>query len=241
MVSEATVGHDSEASTLSLSSVTLERILAANAWSFLEASKDSMSALIAALPSSVAAISDSATVSTSRTAHIKTQKWTDDETPSEYFVKFEKAMAHNRIPKREWGQLLPVYLSGKAQASFTQVGDEMLDDYERVKETILESLGDTPASAGQRWWTMARQTGEDPGAFYLRVRSTGLRRLHGLKTREEIIEQFILSRFLSLLPQDCYSCVVTKCPKNGLEASRLVQEYEETRSFARRHQPWRNS
>ena len=122
------VGYNSEASTLSLSSVTLERILAANARSFLEASKDSMSALIAALPSSVAAISDSATVSTSRMAHIKMLKWTDDETPSEYFVKFEKAMTHNRIPKREWGQLLPVYLSGKAQASFTQLGDEMLDD-----------------------------------------------------------------------------------------------------------------
>ena len=133
-----------------------------------------------------------------------------------------------------------VYLSGKPRL-VTQVTDDMLDDYELVKETMLESLGDTLASADRRWWTMSRQTGEDPCAFNLRVRSTGLRRLHGLRSREEVVERIILSCFLSLLPQECYSSVVTKCPNNGLEASRLVQEFEETRSFARRHQPWRNS
>ena len=41
---------------------------------------------------------------------------------------------------------------------------------------MLESLRDTPASADRRWWTMAYQTDEDPGAFYLHVHSTGLRR-----------------------------------------------------------------
>ena len=117
----------------------------------------------------------------------------------------------------------------------------MLDDYDAVKETLLESLGDTPSSADRRWWTLNRQSGEDPGAFYLRVRSTGLRWLHGLKTREEICEKVILSRFLSLLPQDCYSSVVAKQPKTGLEASRFVQEFEETRSFSMRHQSWRTN
>ena len=68
-----------------------------------------------------------------------------------------------------------VYLSGRAQASFSQVADETLDDYELVKDSLLESLGDTPASADHRWWTISRQASEDPGAFYLRVRSTGLR------------------------------------------------------------------
>ena len=241
MSSEATLGRGSEASALSLSSETLERILAANTQTFLEASKDSLSALLAALPSPVAAVSSSTTVATSSRAHVKTPKSSDDEIPFEYFVKFEKAMMHNRIAKSEWGHLLPAYLSGKAQAFFTQVTDDMLDDYELVKETMLESLGDTPARQDRRWWTMARQTGEDPGAFYLRVRSTGLQRLHGLRSREEVVEIIILSRFLSLLPQECYSSVVTKCPKNDLEASRLVQAFEETRSFARRHQPWRNS
>ena len=240
MSSEASVGHSSEASTLTVSSEVLERILVTNARTFLEASKVSMTALIAALPSSVAT-SGSVSGSTSRTAHIKMPKWTDEETPYEYFTKYEKAMTHNKVAKSEWGHLLPVYLSGRAQASFSQVGDDTLDDYELVKETMLESLGDTPASIDRRWWTINRHTGEAPGAFYLRVRSTGLRRLHGLRSRDEVVERTILSRYLSLLSQECYTFVVAKGPKDGLEAARLVQEFEETRGFARRHQPWRNT
>ena len=92
MSSEATLGRGSEASALSLSSETLDQILAANTQTFLEASKDSLSALLAALPSPVAAVSSSATVATSSRAHVKTPKWSDDEIPFEYFVKFEKAM-----------------------------------------------------------------------------------------------------------------------------------------------------
>ena len=108
-----------------------------------------MTALLSLFPSPVAAVSESVTGATSARAHIKTPKWSHDEIPFEYLLKFEKAMKHNRS---EWGQLLPVYLSGKAQASFAQVGEEMLDNYDLVKETMLESLGDTPASADRRWY-----------------------------------------------------------------------------------------
>ena len=79
VASKFTVGRESELTCFS--SETLERILAANAQTFLAASKDSMSALLAALPSPstahVATISDSVT-STTR-AHFKTPKWTDEE------------------------------------------------------------------------------------------------------------------------------------------------------------------
>ena len=136
---------------------------------------------------------------------------------------------------------MPVYLSGKAQAALAQVDLDSLDDYEAIKKVLLDSLGDTPASADRRWWSLARQSSEEPGQFYLRVRSTGLRKLYGLKTREELVEHVILSRFMSLLHPDCYSFVIAKQPKTGLEAAKLVQEYEETRSFYRRRQPWKNT
>lgn len=177
--------------------------------------------------------------SASRVPQVKVPKWSDEEAPYEYFVKFEKALKHNGLAKESWGQLLPVYLTGRAQAALAQVDVESLDDYELVKKTLLESLGDTPACADRRWWTLSRSAGEEPGAFYLRLRATGLRRLHGLSSKEEVIEHVILSRFLSLLPSDCYSSVISKQPKTGLEASRLVQEFEETRTFSRRRQPWK--
>ena len=206
-----------------LTEASLEQIVASTARAVMEASRESMASLVASLP---------VAPSLSRT-HIKPPRWSDEDVPYDYFTKFEKAMTHNRVGKCEWGHLLPIYLSGKAQASFSQVDDGILDDYDAVKETLLKSLGDTPASADRRWWTLSRQDGEAPGAFYLRVRSTGLRWLHGLMSHEQLVEKTILSRFLSLLPQDCYSSVVEKRPKNGLEASRLVHEWEETRGFAR--------
>ena len=173
--------------------------------------------------------------------HVKPPKWTDEEIPNEYFSKYEKTLVHNGVARSEWGQLLPVYLTGRAQAALAQVDTDCLNDYETVKATLLESLGDTPASADRKWWTLSRLPGEEPGSFYLRVRSVGLRRLHGLSSREEILEKEIFSRFLSLLPAECYSSVVSKHPRTGLEASRLVQEYEETRTFVKRRQPWKDS
>ena len=216
---------ESVASGVSMSSEQLEKIL--------EANHRTMAALIASLhtPPPASAV-------TPRMTQIKPPKWTEDETQFEYFLKYEKAMKHNGIDKSTWGQLLPVYLAGRAQAAFAQVDLDSLDDYDEVKATMLESLGDTPASADRRWWTLSRLTGEEAGTFYLRVRATGMRRLHGLNTREEICERVILSRFLSLLPPECYNSVVAKQPKNGLEASRFVQEFEESRTFSERHQPW---
>ena len=148
-VSESTVSRVSEAAPVMLSPEMLQQILAAN-------SKTTVSALLAALPSP-ADTSSSSTSSTSRAASIKPPRWSDEEIPSEYFKKYEKAMKHNGVDKREWGHLLPVYLSGRAQASFSQVADETLDDYELVKDSLLESLGDTPASADRRWWTISRR------------------------------------------------------------------------------------
>ena len=50
----------------------------------------------------------------------------------------------------------------------------------------------------------------------------------------------ILSRFLSLLPQDCYNSVVARRPQSGQEAARFVLEFEEDRTFSGR-QRWRSN
>ena len=212
----------------SLTSEQLQQILANNQKALLEASHQSMATLLASLTPSAGY------VSVPRIVPVKVPKWTDEDTPSDYFNKLEKALKHNGVDKSQWGHILPLYLTGRAQAAFAQVDPEALDDYDLVKATVLESLGDTPASADRKWWSLSRQSGEEAGSFYLRVRAVGIRRLCGLASREEILEKIVLSRFLSLLPAECYSSVVSRQPKNGLEAARLTQEFEETRSFSRR-------
>ena len=220
----------------SLSAEQLQLILEHQQRTMLEASHKSMTALLATLSPTGSPVS-----STPRVPQVKIPKWTDEEIPYEYFVKLEKALTHNCIASSTWGQLLPVYLSGRAQAALAQVDLESVSDYESIKAVLLESLGDTPASADRKWWSLSRLPGEEPGQFYLRLRSIGLKKMQGLKTREDFVEHVVLTRFLSLLSPDCYSFVVSRQPKTGLEAAKLLQEFEESRSFQRRRQPWKDS
>ena len=254
MVPSPSASEDSYASsissaptTISLSSAMLESILAARDRNFESsiAARDknfesSMMSILATLTPSLSAASVSAPPPPPPAkVQVKVPKWADDEVPSEYFSKLEKALTHNGVAKTSWGTLLPVYLSGKAQAALHQVPASSLDDYEAVKLVLLESLGDTPTSADRKWWSLVRQSGEDACAFYLRIRAIGIRRLQGLVSKEEILEKLVLSRFLSLLSSDTYSCTVTRVPKDGLEAARFVQELEESRAYSRKRQGWR--
>ena len=222
--------------SLSLSSAMLESILAARDKSF----ESSMMSILASItPSLTAAPASAPTSLPPARAQVKVPKWSDDEVPYEFFTKLEKALSHNGVDKASWGQLLPVYLSGKAQAALAQVPVTSLNDYEAVKLVLLESLGDTPTSADRKWWSLCRQSGEDACSFYLRVRAVGIRRLQGLSSKEEILEKLVLSRFMSLLSSDSYSCAMARQPKDGLEAARIVQELEETRAYTRNRSGWR--
>ena len=244
-------------SSISLSSAQLESILAATCKANLDSSarlmesnqramEDSSAKLMESNQKAMVDLIASLTPSFSgtrppRPVQVKPPKWSDDDTPYDYFSKYEKAMAHNGVDKAEWGRLLPVYLAGRAQVALAQVNAEDIDDYEQVKSTLLNSLGDTPSSADRKWWSLSRLPGEEPGSFYLRVRAIGLRRLHGLTSVGEITEKVILSRFLSLLSADCYAAVSQRQPESGLEASRLVQDFEDTRAYARRRQHWKEN
>ena len=171
---------------------------------------------------------------------VKVPKWTDGDQPFPFFTKLETAFTHNKVDKATWGHLLPVYLSGRAELAFAQVESSLLGDYEAVKGVLLKALGDTPAHAERHWWSLARLSGETPADFFSRVRHTGLRRLSQLPTREAVVDHVILSRFLSLLPTDSYAAVMAQHPKTGLEAAEFLLDFEETRAYSRKRQPWKD-
>ena len=129
--------------------------------------------------------------------------------------------------------MLQVYLAGKAQLAFAQVDSEKLDDFDLVKETMLRSLGDTPEEADRRWWTLRRRKGETSGAFYLRMRSTANRRFLGILTRDDMFNKVLLSRFMALLPSECYNCISAKHPRTAEEAAEMVADYESRETFSK--------
>ena len=229
----------------SVSSEQLELILAANNRALADSMAANTRTMEASMTSLISTLSPAVPVahssSVAPSASVKIPKWSDDAQPSSFFHKLETALTHNGVDKATWGRLLPVYLSGQAESAFAQVDRTSLSDYDAVKAVLLEALGDTTAGADRRWWTLARQPGEEPAQFYLRVRSTGLRMLSDFSTRDAVVEQVILSRFLSLLPADGYGPVTSQHPKTGLEAARLLQEFEETKAYSWKRQGWRQS
>ena len=164
---------------------------------------------------------------------IPVPKWAGDDTPWEYFSKYEVAQKHNGVPKEQWGPLLQVYLSGKAQAALAQLDLDNLEDFDLVKSTMLRALGDTPEEADRQWWTLKRKKFESIGAFYLRMKTTSNRRFQGVASIEEMADKVLLSRFMSLLPAECYSAVSARHPKTGKEAAEMVHDFECRQDFSR--------
>ena len=163
---------------------------------------------------------------------VEVPKLRDEESPSEFFVKWEQAQGHNGMPRDSWAGVLPVYLSGRAQSAYTQIHPDQKCDYVAVKSELLKLLGDTPDASDKKWWLLARKGGETPGDLFQRVFSVATRRMDGFETREEVMEREILSRYMSLLQPDCYSHVAARKPKTGQAAALMVQEFEDERNFA---------
>ena len=240
LYSASTAGSASASSAVSSSQ--LEMILKS-----MEASQKSMeSSFLSALSTISTSTSVAPSVASAPppavapSSAVKVPKWTDGDQPFPFFTKLETAFTHNKVDKATWGRLLPVYLSGRAEIAFTQVDSSLLGDYDAVKSVLLKALGDTPAHAERHWWSLARLSGETPADFFSRVRHTGLRRLSQLPTREAVVDHVILSRFLSLLPADSYAAVMSQHPKTGLEAAEFLLDFEETRAYSRKRQPWKD-
>ena len=237
----------------SVSSSQLEMILAANSKIMadsmastqrsMEASQKSMeSSFLSALSSisTAGSVASAPPPAAAPSSSVKVPKWTDGDQPFAFFTKLETALTHNGVDKATWGRLLPVYLSGEAEAAFVQVDRSLLGDYEAVKNILLKALGDTPGHADRRWWSLTRLPGETPAQFFLRIKNTGMRRLSAFPTREAVVEHTILSRFLSLLPADSYAAVAAQHPKTGMDAAELLQDFEETKAYSWKRQGWRN-
>ena len=244
------------ASSMSLSAVMLEKILA-NSQASLEASQKAMgeqqkasqkameeqqklliadnhaamTALIAAIPSGGAAH----VVATPKVPRLEVPKWKEGEAPMEYFLKYEKAQSHNEVPKVKWGVLLQVFLSGSAQAAYTQIDPGLVNDYDLVKSTMLKALRDTPEQADRNWWSIARKQGETMSAFQIRLKGVATRRFQGCETREALFEKVVLSRLLYLLPADQYNLVTMRHPESAAAVADIVDDLECRAEFARMH------
>ena len=106
---DTTVGADPGRASITMTSEHLDRLI---------------SSLVSRIPTPSVAVPPVPVPPAPRLVPIKLTRWSNEDIPSEFFKKYEKAMEHNRHDKRECGPLLPVYLTGRAQAAFAQVAED---------------------------------------------------------------------------------------------------------------------
>ena len=65
------------------------------------------------------------------------------------------------------------------------------------------------------------------------MRATANRRFFGIVTRDAMFNNVLLSRFMVLLPSECYNSISAKHPKTAEEAAEMVADYESRETFSR--------
>ena len=106
-----------------------------------------------------------------------------------------------------------------------------MDDYNLIKQTLLEALSYTSIQDARRWWSTVREPENSYNGLYQRNSTLNQRRLEHLGDSKKDITNFItLSKFLDRLPHQCYNNVVSRQPTSGREAARLATEYQQSQA-----------
>ena len=166
-------------------------------------------------------------------------KMEDTDQPDAYFCRFEDTMNEAGIKREEWPQRLRALLSGKSLAAYANtVPKEAKDDYEALKEALLQALGLTTEQCRLDFWTLKKQYGETWQEMARKIDSMVFRMIQGCKSVEEVSNMLSIHNFFSLCPAEAVNYAQVRQPKSSLEAANLVQYYLRRQSRDRRDKPW---
>ena len=148
----------------------------------------------------------------------------DSTQPSSFFSQFEKAMFANEEPKARWAVLLPAYLAGKAQEAYqNEVSPDISNNYDLVKQRLLQLLGDTPEEAAR--WSASRSGGETYDSYATRLQMLFNRMISEQMTMISLKSHVILSCFVHFLLPSCATYVSSRNPTSVREAARWADQF----------------
>ena len=134
-------------------------------------------------------------------------------------------MSDNGTSRSEWGHLLSIYLTGKAQDFLKEIPVDLHHDYDSIKGSLLNWMGDTPSQAACKWWTATRRSGETYSSFYSCLVNLNICSMEGAPNRQSILNCALLYRIMHSLPPDAFDFVFARNPKNGREAVSYATEF----------------
>ena len=165
----------------------------------------------------------------------------DDEDPELYFQHFEQLMNTYEVPTNEWAHRIVSLLAGKALKAFhNDVSPTDAQDYDKIKQAILSSIGMTREDCRREWWRTHKKDSESIPEYGLRIQTWTERYVQNCSTREEVLHAFAIGKVLQDLPIGAAAYVREKGPKTLQEAVRLADNYIKDRQYhSSRGQPFR--
>ncbi len=174
--------------------------------------------------------------------------WVDNDQPGAYFDQFERAMKFSDVPKEEWPQRLISHLTGRALNAFNRnVPTDCVDDYDRLKEALMDAMGLSKERCSREFWTFQRKYGDNCQDVARQLEAMAERYTEGCRTAQDCVRVFAMGKFLTLYPMDAAEHVRMKRPESTLVAANLMDEYMSVRYQMRdrrsynQHRGWRTS
>ncbi|XP_069485171.1 uncharacterized protein [Ambystoma mexicanum] len=144
----------------------------------------------------------------------------------DFLGEFEHAAEEALWPKKDWPMHLAPLLSGEALAIFQALPCQITEDYDQLKDAILEHVGMSEESYRKKFRSLKFTTGTRPQAVALQLSGLGRKWLKpGIRSSEEIVELIIVEQFIQILPEEAGEWLSNR-PASSLDVIvQLIEEY----------------
>ncbi|KAJ1212117.1 hypothetical protein NDU88_007453 [Pleurodeles waltl] len=158
---------------------------------------------------------------------IKFGKMKPGDDPETFLRAFEFVAESAMWPKEEWAEHLGPLLSGDACAVYQALPHNTAEDYDILKEAILDHLGVSERSYQRKFRSVAFTEGAKPREVAHELRDWARRWLKPeIRSPEEIVEIIVVEQFIQILPQGAGEWISHHMASLSLDiAIQLIENY----------------
>ena len=156
---------------------------------------------------------------------VKMPKLTAEDDIVAYLTTFERLMRAYEVKRERWVFKLATNLIGKAQQAYAGLSTEDANNYDKVKEAILQRYDITEESYRQRFRVAKRKLGESNKEIVARLNDLASKWLKSCKSPEEVRDKIVLEQFLNMQSEELKVFIRERKPSSSEEAGRLADDY----------------
>ncbi|XP_069473379.1 uncharacterized protein [Ambystoma mexicanum] len=146
--------------------------------------------------------------------------------PEVFLLAFESAASGALWPKEQWAMRLAPFLSEEAYAIYQALPFYTAEDYDQLKEAILDHMSMIEESYRKKFRSVTFTTGAKPRMVALHLRDLGRKWLKPeIRSPEEMLEHIVIEQFIKILPTQAAEWLTRQNVRTLDRAVQLVEGY----------------